>query len=201
MKKIIMLILCFFTSIAFASVTPAMQLASQLNSFKTLSANFSEITTDASQQILQKSAGVMMISKPNYFRFETQSPTHQIIITNGKTLWVYDVDLMQATKQKIQNMPANPAKILSGNVSVLLKQFSVRLLSNKNNETFQLMPKKPEQFRSVTIVFDHGVLKSMQVQSNLGQASVFTFTNVKRNPSLPSTLFHFHAPTGVDILT
>ena len=203
MKKLILLIMLLLSTTLFASapITPAAELAKLLNSFSTLAANFSEVTTDASRQVLQKSKGLMMIMKPNYFRFETEKPTHQIVITDGKILWVYDVDLKQATRQKIENLPINPAKILSGNVSNLLQKFTVHVRPDQDMLTFQLTPKKPSQaFQSVLLVFHHQELESMQVRASLGQVSTFNFSHLVMNPRLSRALFHFKPPVGVDIL-
>lgn len=203
MKKflLVILLLCSTQLFAARNAMPADQLAELLNSFTTLEANFSAVTVSSSQQVLQKSTGVMMLLKPNYFRFETQMPTHQIIITDGKVLWVYDVDLKQATKQTLQNMPINPAKILSGDVSQLIKKFDVLLIPHQNILVFQLIPKKRTQaFRSVQFVFRHDELESMQIHVPTGQVSTFTFSHLVMNPRLSKALFRFAPPEGVDVL-
>src|SRR3989338_3432080 len=87
--------------------TAALELTQLLNGFSTFQAQFTQTTTDVNHQVLQQSSGTMMLMRPGRFRWETQNPTHQIVITDGKTLWIYDVDLKQATKQAIQNAPIN----------------------------------------------------------------------------------------------
>ncbi|MDP1574125.1 MAG: outer membrane lipoprotein chaperone LolA [Coxiellaceae bacterium] len=203
MKKLMLFFLLLFSTPLFPATqsTAANQLAKLLNNFTTLAANFSEVTADDSQRVLQKSKGVMMLMKPNYFRFETEKPTHQIVITDGKVLWVYDVDLKQATRQEIQNLPINPAKILSGDVNNFLQKFNVQLMPHQNRLVFQLIPKKQSQaFRSVVLVFRHQELESMQVTASLGQVSTFNFSHLVMNPRLSRAIFHFSPPTGVDIL-
>jgi len=194
------LLILFFVLTANAA-SPNAMLLTELNRFTTLSASFTETTLDASHHVLQSSNGVMMVLKPNYFRFETLKPTHQLIITNGKTLWVYDMDLQQATHQSLQNMPINPAKVLSGNNSALFSTFNISMTRKGNYAIYHLTPKKVTQsFRAIDIVFNAHVLQKMVVYTTLGQTSVFVFSNVKNNPSLDKTLFEFHPPTGVDIL-
>lgn len=204
MKPVKLLLICLFVSTSiFASTQPtaAGRLAELLNRFTTFQANFTQVTQDSQQQIMQKSAGKMMLMRPGKFRFETQKPMHQIVITNGNTLWVYDVDLQQATEQSIQNAPMNPAKLLSGNVDALLKQFDVSMIPHKSAMVFQLRPIKSNQsFHSVSITFDHNTLYRMTIHTNLNQTSTFTFFDVKLNQALPSDLFEFKAPKGVDVL-
>lgn len=203
MKQLKLFFLCLLLSTSIFASTPSAphKLAELLNRFTTFQANFTQVTRDAHQQIMQKSAGKMMLMRPGKFRFETQKPNHQIVITNGNTLWVYDVDLQQATEQSIQNTPMNPAKLLSGNVDDLLKQFQVSMHSHQNNITFILMPLKSDPaFRSATIVFHHNTLYRMQIQTNVEQTSTFDFSKITVNKTLPADLFEFHAPKGVDVL-
>ncbi|MFK3617120.1 outer membrane lipoprotein chaperone LolA, partial [Coxiella burnetii] len=91
------------------------QLSQLLSNFRTYQAKFNQITFDGQDRVIQQSHGRVMIMRPGRFRWETDSPTKQIIITNGKTLWVYDVDLSQATQQPLaQKTNINPASLLSG---------------------------------------------------------------------------------------
>lgn len=203
-KNLLFLLFIFLFSAAnFAAEksTQALQLAHLLDSMHSLEANFSEVTIDSNQVLLQKSEGEVMLKRPGKFRWETKNPTHQIVLTNGNTLWVYDVDLAQVTRQSLNNLPTNPAQFLSGDVDTLLKKFSVRIIPHKQILVFQLIPKqKNKQFTSVVFSFQHDELHSMQIETTLNQVSTFTFSNIKMNPSLPDSLFNFKAPKGVDVL-
>lgn len=181
--------------------TAALELTQLLNGFSTFQAQFTQTTTNTSRQVLQKSSGTMMLMRPGHFRWETKDPTHQLVITDGKTLWVYDVDLKQATKQSVQNSPINPAKLLSGDVAVLMKDFDVHMIPHQNALVFQLIPKKAtQQFRSVAIAFRNRQLHSMQIQNTMEETNTFVFSNVMINKSLSPNLFKFTAPHGVDVM-
>lgn len=194
--------LCIWTcALAQAPVSAGAKLGELLNQFTTIEANFTQVTTDTQQQVLQRSHGRMMMERPGHFRWETQSPSHQVVITNGKKLWVYDVDLKQATEQSIADSPINPAKLLSGNIENLLKQFTVHMIPHRNMVIFQLIPKKSnQQFRSVAMAFTHDKLQSMQIENNAEQTTTFDFEDVKLNAHLSPDLFEFKAASGVDVL-
>lgn len=203
MKRSILFLTLFICTAVFAQapVSASAKLDGLLNQFTTFEANFTQVTTDIQQQIMQRSNGRMMMERPGHFRWETQSPSHQIVITNGKKLWVYDVDLKQATEQSTANSPINPAKLLSGNTDALLQQFSVHMIPHRNIVVFQLIPKQSnQQFRSAAMVFMHDKLHSMQIENNAEQTTVFHFTDVKLNAHLSPNLFEFKAPSGVDVL-
>ena len=189
------------TVFAKTQLNSAAELATLLNQFTTLQTHFTQKTLNAQQIVLQTSSGTMLLKRPGHFRWETLSPSHQIVITDGNTVWIYDVDLQQATTQSLKNMPISPAKLLSGNVNALLKAFSVHAVSHQDITTFQLKPlKKNNAFDSVLLIFSHNQLISMQIKNNMNQTTVFNFSHIVLNPNLSSSLFQFRAPTDVDVL-
>src|SRR3990167_1363509 len=180
---IINLFLCH--TILADTLSSADQLTRLLDQFTTLQAQFTQTTTDLNQNVLQMSRGNVMLERPGRFRWDTLQPSHQIVITNGNVLWIYDVDLKQATKQSIENMPMNPAKLLSGHVATLLKQFSIHMIPHQNIMVFQLIPKKPNRaFRSIALAFSHEKLQSRQIENTMEQTTRFNFSNVRLNDSL-----------------
>ena len=196
---IINLFLCH--TILADTLSSADQLTRLLDQFTTLQAQFTQTTTDLNQNVLQMSRGNVMLERPGRFRWDTLQPSHQIVITNGNVLWIYDVDLKQATKQSIENMPMNPAKLLSGHVATLLKQFSIHMIPHQNIMVFQLIPKKPNRaFRSIALAFSHEKLQSMQIENTMEQTTRFNFSNVRLNDSLPASAFYFIVPSGVNVL-
>jgi outer membrane lipoprotein carrier protein len=208
MFKIIFRQLCLsslvvFSLPVFASTqqNAAAELTQHLNQFSTFQAHFSQVTTDAHNQLIQKSSGDVMLARPGRFRWQIKKPIRQLIITNGKTLWIYDADLRQATKQSVSHAPLNPAKLLSGDAAALVKQFTVRSVSRGDALTFQLTPKKESpQFRSIAISFEDSQLDSMKILNSLQQTNTFRFSNVVVNKSLPASLFEFTPPTDVDVM-
>lgn len=197
------LFLLLFCISIFAKSQPlaANQLSQLLNHFTTFQADFMQKTFSYNRQLLQKSDGSVEIMRPGNFRWTTQKPTRQLVITNGKTLWIYDVDLQQVTTQPVDQGPMSPAKLLSGQTITLLKQFDVHMIPHKSAVVFQLIPKQSnQQFRSISMAFVNNQLHSMQIQNNLEQTTIFTFSNVKINSRLSSSQFNFKAPKGVDVL-
>lgn len=192
----------FFSSVFAVEQNPAtIKLTQLLNQFTTYQADFTQTTTDGQNQLLQQSRGRMMLMRPDRFRWETQSPVHQIVITNGKTLWVYDLDLKQATEQSLHSMPINPAKLLSGDINALIKQFDVESIPHQRLMVFQLIPKKPtQQFRSIALTFQGNQLVRIQIQTNVYQTNTFNFTHIQLNQALSPSLFQFHAPSDVTVL-
>ncbi|AIT63319.1 outer membrane lipoprotein chaperone LolA [Coxiella burnetii] len=179
------------------------QLSQLLSNFRTYQAKFNQITFDGQDRVIQQSHGRVMIMRPGRFRWETDSPTKQIIITNGKTLWVYDVDLSQATQQPLaQKTNINPASLLSGSVKDLKQKFTITISPTSDAATFQLVPHlgKSLNFNWIRLKFSKKQLTEMTVLNNLDERSIFQFSQIKVNAPLSSTLFEFKPSRGIDVV-
>ena len=183
------------------TVLPSVELDRLLSGMKTFQAAFSQITISENNQRLQTSSGILQFERPEKFRFETLKPSHQIVITDGKSLWTYDVALKQATRQKVQPDMLTPASVLSGNTMKLLRQFKITLSDLGNRKQFVLIANDQNtNFKEVMIYFVSNQLTSLTVVNQLGQKNRFDFSDVKVNNPLDKTLFTFTAPKGVDVL-
>jgi len=199
---VIFLFSCFALATESKTVSAATELAQYLNQYMTFQAQFTQQTFDAHRRLLQRSQGTVMLMRPGRFRWNTMRPSHQIVVTDGKVLWVYDPDLRQATRQLLSSNYDNPAQLLSGRADVLLKQFQVTVLKKMRNTTvFQLKPKeKNEPFQLITMIFSDGVLRELHVENSLNQTNLFIFTHVQLNTHLDSNLFYFKPPANIDVL-
>lgn len=200
-KKIILFIsTLLFINLAFAQSSSS-QLSDLLQNLQTFQANFSQVIQDKAGSTLSQSQGKMALKRPGLFRWDTQKPNQQLIIADGKTIWIYDKDLEQITKQK-QNASANtPGLLLSDSVSHLLTRFSIESTGTEKNNIFKLIPKNKEAlFQSVQLIFDQRILKQMILYDNLGQITQITFSYAKANQDLPQDLFRFHAPKNIEVV-
>jgi outer membrane lipoprotein carrier protein len=199
-KSCFTLLLLLFSATALTQ-TPTEQLDSLLSSFKTMNANFQQ-TAIVKKGANKTSSGRMALQRPGKFRWEITSPNHQLIIADGKYLWIYDVDLEQASKQRLTKDAHSPAILLSGSSEALRQRFLLQSASTHGESTiFQLQPKDNQDLvRNIELQFVNNKLSQMSVIDNLGQKNIFYFSNVAVNSTLPSSLFVFHPPKGVDVI-
>ncbi|MDQ2994358.1 MAG: outer membrane lipoprotein chaperone LolA [Pseudomonadota bacterium] len=188
------------SSVCFAA--PVDNLQKNLASFKSMRANFQQALYTEAKKPARKSAGKMAILRPGKFRWETKSPNDQVLIANGKTLWIYDVDLEQATKQPIDVTDSNsPALFLSGEIGEIPKRFTVTEDNTREGDVFKLRAKdREDMFQTLEITFNKSKLAKMTVETRLGQRSEFKFNNVELNPAMTTKLFEFRPPRGVDVI-
>lgn len=200
------------TSSAASEADATVALNRALAKLSSLDAKFSQTTTTTANparanQGLRPShmnrnySGVMQVKRPGQFRWETTSPMQQLIVTNGQTVWIYDPDLEQATRQQMDSQMSNtPALLLSGQPDQIRKAFRVTQ-PNRNQASFVLYPRsKDSSFESLTIRFQGDVPSQMVLQDSLGQKTDIQFTDVKLNPRLNDQLFVFKPPVGTDVI-
>ena len=200
----IVCILFLFSINTFSENNSATAALSQLLlQLKTYQANFTQLTYDSKGNVIQRSHGYMMIKRPGGFRWESDSPTKQMLITDGNILWVYNVDLAQATKSLVdQKANINPASLLSGSVINLTRAFVISRL-HVPGQIFLLQPKQLQggtQFKWLQLKFVRGELTQMKVLNNLDETSIFDFSHIQMNAPLSSNVFRFAPPAGVDVV-
>jgi outer membrane lipoprotein carrier protein len=191
-------LLLIFPIFAFANA--AQNLTAILNSTHTMQANFIQITGTAGNQM--RTTGKMYLERPGKFRWEIISPNKQLIVANAKTVWIYDEDLAQVTKQNIAaGATNNPAMLLSGTID-LAKTFNITENVNDNEHLFILIPKNMQNsfFQKVQLTFHEQELSKMQIIDNLGQKSEIDFLNISHNAMLNQNLFVFKVPPNVDVI-
>lgn len=154
-----------------------------------------------STHLNQNFSGVMQVKRPGLFRWETTSPSKQLIVTSGKTVWIYDPDLEQAVRQSLDEQVGNtPALLLSGQSATIMKSFRVTQ-PNAKEAYFVLYPKQEDGvFESLGIRFSNNAPSQMILKDSLGQQTTINFSNVQSNPNLNSDAFNFVPPKGVDVI-
>jgi outer membrane lipoprotein carrier protein len=201
--------LSIFAATASDNTNAADELMQLLGNIKTMQANFVQTTLGKSKaQSGQSVIGTMALARPGKFRWETKQPTQQLIVANGKLVWLYDVDLAQVTRQSLQNTneEGNPAQLLSGDNTSLRNTFKVMRLAadsslDADNKCFTLQPKnKNNIYHRINLCFSGDKLSNMVMEDNLGQRSKFVFSKVVINTNLAASLFVFVPPKGVDVI-
>ena len=181
-----------------SNLVAAQRLNKLLTSTKAMTANFSQTTKGANSGTFK---GSMTVQRPNNFRWETTSPSEQLIVANGSSLWIYDKDLQQATKQAVDSQVGNtPALLLSGDPNKIDSNFKItQPYENKNY--YVLYPKSDSaSFKNLSISFSGGKPVMMVLNDTLGQTTSISFSNIKLNPKISSSQFKFTPPKGVDII-
>lgn len=181
---------------------PLQDLLQLLEPIKGFHATFSQDTFDAQQQVVQHNEGELVAQTPDHFYWKTLDPYPQEVITDGKTLWIYDPDLQQVTEKPFDdNYSKTPAMLFAGNSERIAGQFAVSRLPGKDM-AFRLVPNqgKHDLFVALEMVFENGKPASMTIEDAMQQRTVLYFSKVEINPSTDAAQFRFVTPPGVDVL-
>ncbi|MCQ4299361.1 outer membrane lipoprotein chaperone LolA [Pseudomonas songnenensis] len=179
------------------------RLTGLLNQAETLTGRFSQLSLDGSGTQLQETSGELALKRPGQFRWHTDAPMEQLLVSNGKKVWLYDPDLEQVTIQELdQRLTHTPALLLSGDVSTISENFEVFHKEAGEVVDFTLKPKaKDTLFDNLRLSFRNGVINDMQLIDSVGQRTNILFMGVKMNQPLKADLFTFEIPEGADVIS
>lgn len=178
----------------------------QLNTFskglKGLDGQFSQQVFDARGKQKENSTGRVALSAPRMFRWEYVKPYPQLIVADGKTVWVHDPDLQQVSKRPQGVEEANSPLAILLDPSRLDRDFAVKDAGKTAGvEWLQLTPKQADApFKTAKLGFAKGSLAQMEYVDATGQRTKISFSGWKRNPGFAKGTFVFVPAKGVDVI-
>ncbi|QEY26452.1 outer membrane lipoprotein chaperone LolA [Neisseria zalophi] len=151
----------------------------------------------------QTTSGSFQILRPGLFKWQYTKPYKQTIVGDGKTIWLYDVDLAQVTKSsQDQTIGDSPAAILS-NKSALDSSYTLKEDGSAGGIDYvRATPKKNNAgYQYIRIGFKGEALAAMQLKDGFGNETTIRFSNLNMQPKLSRSAFSFTPPKGVDVLS
>jgi outer membrane lipoprotein carrier protein len=169
---------------------------------KSVRANFHQVVTDKQGRKVQEVDGEMQLLRPNKFRWDYQKPYEQQIISDGKQVWLYDIELAQVTVRALsQSIGSSPAALLAGGAAID-KTFKLMNAPGKDAlEWVNAIPKDKESgFDMILMGFNGNKIQELSLVDSFGHTTKIVFTQVEVNPALEDKNFLFKAPKGVDVV-
>ena len=170
-------------------------------------AQFHQVVTDIQGRKEQEVGGVMQLQRPNKFRWDYKKPYEQQIISDGKKVYLYDVDLAQVSVRDLSKaLGSSPAAMLAGG-DLVEKSFILKNATRRADQADTLswvlaLPKnKDSGFERVLLGFEYSNLKKMEIYDSFNHITAISFSEVIRNPKLKDTTFLFMPPAGVDVVS
>ena len=170
-----------------------------LESNRNIEGEFRQVTYGEQGKQLQASEGIFLLASPSQFVWDSVTPFAQRIISDGKTITVWDVDLEQATQKPFAGAVGNsPAALLGRPAAEVLPHYTVTELGT---EKFRLAPKGGQDlFQHLTLSFRNGVISAMSILDALGQTTVIEFNNVEAHDGVAKENFVIDLPDHVDVI-
>lgn len=172
-------------------------------------ATFTQVVTapsrDGQAPRTKTSSGTFEFQRPSKFRFDYQKPFQQVIVADGQTLWMHDIDLNQVTSRS-QNLVlgSTPAAIIASapNLAALSRTFNLEAAPEKDGLQWAVAtPKDREgQLNSMRVGLRGNELARLEIVDGFGQRSVITFDKMEVNAAIPADRFQFKPPQGASVV-
>jgi outer membrane lipoprotein carrier protein len=164
-------------------------------------ADFTQTVTSPDGKRKKTSSGSFEFQRPNQFRFVYTKPFEQLIVADGKKVWIYDPDLQQASSRRIdQALGATPAALLAG--ANLERDFELKALPDSQGLSWVLAtPRQADgMLQNLRVGFKGKELAAIDVLDGFGQRSLLQFSDVSSNVPLAAERFRFVLPAGADLI-
>lgn len=201
--RVFLSLLLFVCSLDATAQTARQQLLQFSKNMNTAQVTFQQTVTGPNDEKVQSAQGLLQLQSPDKFRWEYTKPNPQLIVADGKKIWIYDPDLQQVTvkKQDALNQD-NPLSALT-KPELIDRNYKISELAKKQGLSWlQLIPKNLESspFDKAWLGFDANGLSSMRLFDSLGQVSNFSFGAWQKNKPISQIRFQFKVPKGVDVV-
>ena len=161
----------------------------------------------------RSSSGRFEFSRPNRFRFAYAKPYEQLIVGDGRKVWIYDADLNQASSRDIAGaLGSTPAALLAGG-PIDGAAFDLSPLPDRDGLSWaQAVPKAGKSaaaageapggamFQSMRFGFRGAELAAVEIVDSFGQKSVLQFSGMRTNVPVAAEAFRFVPPKGADVI-
>ena len=163
-----------------------------------LTAEFSQITIDGSDEVVEESSGRMYFQKPDLIRWDYLEPFPQVIVADGEQLWHYDESLEQVTVRPQPAPGDSPMLVLTR--PELLEKF-YRILPSDRPDQLRFEPLADQaEIEMARLTFRDGKPATLDLFDPFGQSTRLTLTEIRRNPDIDPDVFEFEVPEGADVL-
>ena len=177
----------------------------QYETVSTFEADFTQRSYVKMMNQTQSVQGKVKIKKPGKMKWVYGAPDTQILISDGKNLWLDVPEEEQATKVPVESIYSSntPALFLAGK-GKLTQSFNVESVSEENqNILVTLVPKSEEQGLARLILQadkKNYQITGSTVYDKLGNKTEIRFSRIRINREIPEEQFQLKTPPGVEIL-
>lgn len=176
------------------------QAMQQLDSFQ---ANFEQTVVNENKRVIQQSTGQLGVERPGKFYWHYVTPFEQQLLSDGKNLWVYDVDLQQATVRPVDEaLSSAPIMILMQQQENLNQAFRISEIGQRKFLYWiELEPAAQDmEFDRIYVGLEDGKIKAMELRDRFQQSTQIVFSALRTGVIQNPAKFRFERPAGVDLI-
>ncbi|MBF0453478.1 MAG: outer membrane lipoprotein chaperone LolA [Magnetococcales bacterium] len=179
------------------------RLFSFIERLQTIEAEFTQQVEEADGSMPKLSRGRFSAKRPGLFRWDYREPFEQMILSDGESVYYYEVDLAQVTKTRADLLEETPAAFFVSD-RPLDQTFTLSVTEDATWKlpSVRMVPLTQGTIQEITLTLhpQKDEILNLVVLDSLGNHSRFTFLKIRYNQPLPSDRFTFSLPEGVDLI-
>ncbi|CUR53841.1 Outer-membrane lipoprotein carrier protein [Serratia symbiotica] len=196
MKKLLIgcyFFLGFLSTSVLADVTNNLQ--NRLKKIQSIYTKFSQNIKNSNGDIIQESTGELWIKRPNFFKWHIIFPDEIVIISDSKTIWIYNLLLEQVIATRLN-------KIMNQMMFILIfhnnindwKKYNVK----QQGDNFELIPKFDNDniLKFFINITKDGIIKQFITIEKDGKINTYIL-KYQKHIFINSNKFIFIIPKGV----
>jgi outer membrane lipoprotein carrier protein len=150
------------------------------------------------------SSGRVTLAKPGKMRWTYEEPEPSLVVSDGKTVWIYDPAFGE-----VQKLPAAEGFLTGAAAQFLLgagdmrRDFKVTAVScDETAAELELVPRQPATYEKLFLHVDpnSGDVRQTRIIDLLGNVVVVEFREQRFNLKPPDSEFHFQVPEGAKVI-
>lgn len=192
-----------------AGIEAARQVQARYDGIRDLTADFEQVSQSVSfagaplMDSVPKS-GRVVFAKPGKMRWTYGDPEPSVVVSDGQTLWIYDVEGGTATRLEVTAgyLSGAALQFLLGDGD-LLEEFHVTATAcTAEQVSLELLPKKDASYERLGLVAgrESGNIESTSVVDLFGNRTDIRFEAIEVNQSPDASVFEFQVPEGVELI-
>jgi outer membrane lipoprotein carrier protein len=173
-----------------------------LEDLQTLQAKFEQSVLDTENAMTGQMVGLFLLQRPGRFRWDYAAPTKQVILADGRDVWIIEEELKHVTRH-LQNLAlrGTPAAFMVTDARIEDDFEIVEIGERLGLHWLELIPRDPESdFNRVLLAFAGNELRHMELNDKFGQISRFRFYDVQRNLPIDPDMFVYQGADDWDVL-
>lgn len=170
-----------------------------LGQLKNMKGQFAQENLDASGQVRQAQTGTFLVNDSGAFVWNIVSPYEQSVVSDGAMLQIYDPDLQQVTRKKLdQKNQTVPLLLFSNDAKKILAAYEVTIPESGH---YQLKPKlKDALFDSMELFVNDGKPSSLIMTDSMKQKTRVKFEQLEINGNIQASQWKLVIPPDTEII-
>lgn len=148
--------------------------------------------------------GKVVFAKPGRMRWTYAPPEASVVVSDGKTLWIHDLDAKTVTRLEVTEgyLSGAALQFLMGDGDVLASFAVTASACDAKQVTLDLIPREDASYERLGLVADRatGIVLATSVTDLFGNVTRIRFTRLEENRNPAPDTFVLKIPEGVEVI-